>query len=99
MRLGTRASALAMTQATWVAEQLRGNGETVELVTVRTQGDLSAAPLTEIGGTGVFASALRAALRAGEIDVAVHSLKDLPVAAEPGLILAAIPPERMPATW
>ncbi|MGC1206329.1 MAG: hydroxymethylbilane synthase [Ornithinimicrobium sp.] len=92
MRLGTRASALAMTQATWVAEQLRGNGETVELVTVRTQGDLSAAPLTEIGGTGVFASALRTALRAGEIDVAVHSLKDLPVAAEPGLILAAIPP-------
>lgn len=91
MKLGTRASALAMTQATWVAEQLRGNGESVEIVTVRTQGDISAAPLTEIGGTGVFASALRTALRAGEIDVAVHSLKDLPVAAEPGLRLAAIP--------
>ncbi len=80
-----------MTQAHWVAAQLRALGESVDIVEVRTHGDLSAAPLTEIGGTGVFASALRTALHEGEIDIAVHSLKDLPVAAEPGLTLAAIP--------
>ncbi|MGB3762171.1 MAG: hydroxymethylbilane synthase [Ornithinimicrobium sp.] len=91
MILGTRASALAMTQANWVAARLREQGESVDLVTVRTHGDVSKAPLTEIGGTGVFASALRSALRSGEIDVAVHSLKDLPVAQEPGLRVAAIP--------
>ncbi|MGB3828006.1 MAG: hydroxymethylbilane synthase [Ornithinimicrobium sp.] len=96
MRLGTRASALAMTQAHWVASQLRGHGEEVDIVTVRTHGDVSTAPLTQIGGNGVFASALRTALHEGEIDVAVHSLKDLPVAIEPGLHLAAIPTREDP---
>ncbi len=90
MRLGTRASALAMTQAERVAAQLRSGGAEVELVTVATHGDLSTAPLTQIGGSGVFASALRTALLNGEIDLAVHSLKDLPVAPHPGLMLAAI---------
>ena len=92
LRLGTRRSALATTQSTLVAELLtRSSGREVELVEVVTHGDLSSAPLSTIGGTGVFASALRAALLAGEVDLAVHSLKDLPTAAAPGLVLAAVP--------
>lgn len=90
-RLGTRASALAQAQANWVADLLRSWGHQVELVPVRTEGDVSTRPLVEIGGTGVFAAALRVALRAGEIDLAVHSLKDLPVTPEPGLVIAAVP--------
>lgn len=96
MMLGTRASALATTQARWVAGQLRARHEDIDIVTVSTEGDRSSAPLTQIGGTGVFASAIRTALRRREIDLAVHSLKDLPVAAEPGLQLAAIPPREDP---
>jgi hydroxymethylbilane synthase len=61
------------------------------MVEVTTFGDTSTASLSTIGGTGVFATAIRKALLAGEIDVAVHSLKDLPVAPEPGLRIAAIP--------
>ncbi|MGB7449966.1 MAG: hydroxymethylbilane synthase [Ornithinimicrobium sp.] len=91
MRLGTRASALASVQARTVAEWLRAGGASVEMVPVSTEGDRSTQPLTQIGGTGVFASALRSALLRGEIDLAVHSLKDLPVADHPGLTLAAIP--------
>ena len=63
---------------------------------MRTEGDVSRASLSEIGGTGVFASALRDALRAGEIDLAVHSLKDLPTAPEPGLVVAAVPEREDP---
>lgn len=96
LRLGTRRSALATTQSGWVADCLRARGQEVELVEVVTEGDVNYAPLTQIGGTGVFASALRAALRAGEVDFAVHSLKDLPVAPEPGLIIAAIPEREDP---
>ncbi len=91
LRLGTRASRLATTQSTWVAERLRALGHDVDLVPVVTAGDLSTASLREIGGTGVFASALRGALREDRIDLAVHSLKDLPSAGEPDLVLAAIP--------
>jgi len=90
MRLGTRASALARVQAHAVADRLRAGGASVEIVPVSTVGDRSTEPLTQIGGTGVFASALRSALVRREIDLAVHSLKDLPVAAYPGLTLAAI---------
>ncbi|MGI8946655.1 MAG: hydroxymethylbilane synthase [Ornithinimicrobium sp.] len=96
LRLGTRTSTLAATQAGWVADRLRGRGQDVELVPVRTEGDLSTAPLTQIGGTGVFVSALRTALLDGDIDVAVHSLKDLPVAPEPGLVVAAVPEREDP---
>lgn len=96
LRLGTRRSALATTQSGWVADLLRASGHEVELVEVVTEGDLNYAPLTQIGGTGVFASALRSALRAGEVDFAVHSLKDLPVAPEPGLVIAAIPEREDP---
>lgn len=96
LRLGTRRSALAMTQSTWVADQLRGRGLAVDLVEIVTTGDTSTAALTQIGGTGVFASAIRAALHENTIDFAVHSLKDLPSAPEPGLIVAAIPPREDP---
>jgi hydroxymethylbilane synthase len=71
-------------------------GHEVELVLVQTQGDRSSAPLTQIGGTGVFVSALREALQAGEIDFAVHSLKDLPVGEEAGLVVAAVPEREDP---
>ncbi|WP_168583280.1 hydroxymethylbilane synthase [Gephyromycinifex aptenodytis] len=96
LRLGTRRSNLATTQSDWVADLLRTRGHEVKLAEVVTEGDVNLAPLTQIGGTGVFASALRAALRAGEVDFAVHSLKDLPVAPEPGLVIAAIPPREDP---
>jgi hydroxymethylbilane synthase len=91
IRLGTRRSALATAQAGMMADQLRELGHNVELVEITTTGDTSTASLSSIGGTGVFAAAIRQALLRGEIDIAVHSLKDLPVAAEPGLMIAAIP--------
>jgi len=91
IRLGTRRSALATAQAGMMADQLRRLGHTVEMVEITTVGDTSTASLSSIGGTGVFAAAIRQALLAGEIDIAVHSLKDLPVAPEPGLLIAAIP--------
>lgn len=90
LRLGTRGSALALAQAEWVAGQLRAAGERVAVVVVRTEGDASGEPVAEIG-VGVFVSALRAALVAGEIDVAVHSCKDLPTTPDPRLVLAAVP--------
>lgn len=91
LRLGTRASALATSQSQWVADHLRAQGYDVELTLVQTVGDTNRASLSQIGGTGVFASALRDALTAGEIDFAVHSLKDLPTTPEPGLVVAAVP--------
>jgi hydroxymethylbilane synthase len=96
LRLGTRRSALATTQSTWVADALRRAGTPVELVEITTRGDVDRAPLAQIGGTGVFVSALRDALLAGEVDLAVHSLKDLPTAAAPGLALAAVPEREDP---
>ncbi|MER7073398.1 hydroxymethylbilane synthase [Terrabacter sp. NPDC000476] len=91
LRLGTRRSALATTQSGWVADRLRAAGHEVELVEITTEGDVSGELLTAIGGTGVFAAAIRRALLDGRIDVAVHSLKDLPTAPEPGLTVAAVP--------
>lgn len=96
LRLGTRASELATAQSGWVADRLRALGHEVELVLVQTSGDLSSAPLTQIGGTGVFVSALREALQEGRIDCAVHSLKDLPVGEEAGLVVAAVPEREDP---
>lgn len=93
LRLGTRRSALALAQARTVADALnRATGSEVTLVEITTQGDVSGAPLAQIGGTGVFVNALRDALHADRIDLAVHSLKDLPTAPTPGLSVAAIPP-------
>ena len=91
LRLGTRRSTLATTQSGLVADALRDLGHEVTLVEVVTEGDVTTAALTELGGTGVFAGALRKALLDGQIDLAVHSLKDLPVAAADGLTIAAIP--------
>jgi hydroxymethylbilane synthase len=97
LRLGTRASELARTQSGLVAELLsERSGRDVELVTVRTEGDVATAPLASLGGTGVFVSALRDALLAGEVDLAVHSLKDLPTAPADGIALAAVPPREDP---
>ncbi len=92
LRLATRRSALAMAQSRMVGEQLAAlTGRTLELVEVTTHGDLDRAPLTQIGGTGVFVVAVRQALVDGRADVAVHSLKDLPTAPDERLHLAAIP--------
>ena len=91
LRIGTRASALAMTQAGTVADMLGA-----ELVPIVSEGDTSTASLASLGGTGVFATALREALRRGEVDAVVHSYKDLPTAAEPGLVIAAVPPRADP---
>jgi hydroxymethylbilane synthase len=71
-------------------------GEPVEIVAILTDGDRSSAALTQIGGTGVFVTALRSALLAGDIDVAVHSYKDLPTAAQEGIVVAAVPPREDP---
>lgn len=93
LRLGTRASALALAQSGHVADALtEQSGRPVTLVHVSTDGDRDRTTLlTQIGGTGVFVSAIRDALLAGEIDVAVHSYKDLPTAPAPGLTIAAVP--------
>ncbi|MFG2531741.1 hydroxymethylbilane synthase [Streptomyces sp. NPDC048516] len=92
LRLGTRRSKLAMAQSGQIAEVVRRlTGRPVELVEITTYGDTSREHLAQIGGTGVFVSALRDALLAGEIDFAVHSLKDLPTTQPENLTLAAIP--------
>ncbi len=91
IKLGTRRSALATAQATLIADALRNLGHEVELVLIVTTGDVNRGPLEQIGGTGIFVSALRDALLAGEIDIAVHSLKDLPTASVDGLTIGAVP--------
>jgi len=90
LRIGTRGSHLALTQAGTVRDALVALGARAELVVVRTAGDMSAAPIEQIG-VGVFTAALREALVAGEVDVAVHSYKDLPTAPDPRISLAAVP--------
>lgn len=95
LRIGTRGSALALAQTETVAELLRASGSTVEIVRVKTPGDVSDAPIAQIG-IGVFTSALREALAADEVDLAVHSYKDLPTAPDPRLSLAAVPPRADP---
>ena len=97
-RLGTRASALARWQADWVAARLAENGAIVELLPIATTGDREPAEsLTSLGGVGVFTKELQRALLDGRIDLAVHSLKDLPTEPVDGLTLAAVPP-RGPAS-
>jgi hydroxymethylbilane synthase len=92
LRLGTRRSPMAMTQSRLVAEAVtRLTGREIELVGITTHGDANQAHVTQIGGTGVFVSALRTALLAGEVDFAVHSLKDLPTGEAEGIVLAAVP--------
>ena len=92
LRLGTRKSPMAMAQSGRVARLVTElTGASVELVGVTTFGDVTRAELAQVGGTGVFVSALRESLLAGDVDFAVHSLKDLPVGPAPGITLAAVP--------
>src|ERR1700730_10952942 len=95
LRIGTRGSRLALWQATYVAESLRplSGQRGVELVEIQTAGDrVRDVPLAQIGGEGVFTKEIQRALLAGSVDVAVHSLKDLPTTPVEGLELAAVPP-------
>ncbi|MEU4616476.1 hydroxymethylbilane synthase [Streptomyces umbrinus] len=92
LRLGTRRSKLAMAQSRQVADAVsQVTGRSVELVEITTYGDTSREHLAQIGGTGVFVTALRDALLSGEVDFAVHSLKDLPTEQPDDLVLAAVP--------
>jgi hydroxymethylbilane synthase len=92
LRLGTRKSQMAMVQAQHVARLItERTGREVELTGITTFGDVSRAQLTQIGGTGVFVSGLRARLLDGDIDIAVHSLKDLPAVQPEQIELAAVP--------
>ncbi len=91
LRLGTRKSPMAMTQSLQVAHLLtERTGRQIELAPITTFGDVSRAQLAQIGGTGVFVSGLRASLLAGDIEFAVHSLKDLPTGPAEGIRLAAV---------
>ena len=97
LRLGTRKSPMAMIQSRHVAELItQRTGATVELVGLTSFGDITRVHLPDIGGTGVFVSALRESLLSGDIDLAVHSLKDLPTAVMPGITLAAVPAREDP---
>lgn len=94
LRLGTRASALALTQSGTVAEALRALGIPVELVTIRTLGDQR--PPDTTWGEGAFVGALETALLEGEVDLAVHSAKDVPTTEDPRLAIAAYPQRQDP---
>ena len=97
VRIGTRASGLALAQTGWVAEQLRALGHEVTIETISTRGDdRRDVPLNTLGGDGVFVRELERALRDGRIDLAVHSLKDLPTAPSPGLEIACVPERASP---
>ena len=97
LRLGTRKSPMALAQSRQVADMItRLTGLAVALTGITTVGDASQAQLTQIGGTGVFVSGLRQRLLTGQVDIAVHSLKDLPTAHPDGIVLAAVPPRDDP---
>ncbi|HEY7217589.1 MAG TPA: hydroxymethylbilane synthase, partial [Candidatus Binatia bacterium] len=94
LRLGTRGSALALTQAAWVKRQLEEDDAQwqVQLCVIKTSGDRFAdTPSQNVGGKGIFTKEIEDALRRKEIDVAVHSLKDLPTELPQGLVIAAVP--------
>ena len=95
--VGTRGSQLAMTQTGYAADAVgAAAGLSPQLITVRTEGDVLTGPLSQMGGTGVFATALRARLLDRDVDLAVHSLKDLPTAPVQGLVIAALPEREDP---
>ena len=91
LRLGTRRSALAQWQAQWVASRLRELDVEVDLIFISTRGDRQQGPIGAAGGVGVFTKAIQQALLQDEIDLAVHSLKDLPTEPFEGLALTAVP--------
>ena len=97
IRLGTRNSSLARWQAEWVAARLTEGGHRVELVPIATSGDVKGAPIREFGGQGVFTKEIQVALLRNDVDLAVHSLKDLPTEPTEGLTLAATPERENPA--
>src|SRR3989442_7574572 len=98
MKLGTRGSQLARWQAEWVRDRLAAQGNRIEIVVIKTRGDAEVdRPLHELEGKGFFTKEIEQALLDGRIDVAVHSLKDLPTELPPGLALGAVP-ERADAT-
>lgn len=93
LRIATRGSQLALWQAEWVAGQLRALGATVEIIRIATSGDVQqVGPISAVGLQGVFTKEIQAAVLAGDAEIAVHSLKDLPTEQVDGLILAAVPP-------
>ena len=92
IRIGTRGSDLALAQALAVQRDLEEMGETTELVIVKTTGDLDLSQsFADLGPAGVFAVELRIALLSNEVDIAVHSAKDLPSQTPEGLVIAAAP--------
>ncbi|MEE2033586.1 hydroxymethylbilane synthase [Rhodococcus chondri] len=95
LRIGTRGSVLATTQAGTVRDALIAAGQPAELVIITTKGDVTPGPVQRIG-VGVFTAELREALLAGDVDVAVHSYKDLPTKQDPRLVVAAVPPREDP---
>jgi hydroxymethylbilane synthase len=98
IRVGTRGSRLSRRQTDTVIAALRAMHPAVrwQVVVLQTTGDRSDAPLQQMSGIGVFTSEIEQALLAGQVDLAVHSLKDLPTAATPGLVVAATPPREDP---
>ena len=95
IKIGTRGSALALAQARWVAAQISGRYPAcrVELVIIKTTGDkIQDVPLAQIGGKGLFIKEIEEALFQGQVDLAVHSLKDMPAEVPAGLMLGAVPP-------
>lgn len=91
IRIGTRGSKLALWQAHWVESELVRLGHQVELIEISTTGDVTTQSLKQVGGQGVFTKEIQRALLSEDVDVAVHSLKDLPTQVVPGLTLAAVP--------
>src|SRR5262245_60016656 len=92
LRIGTRGSRLALWQADWVAKRLEAIGGKTEIVTISTHGDKDASgSIAALGGQGVFTKELQKAVLDGRIDLAVHSLKDLPTDEAKGLALAGVP--------
>jgi len=97
LRVGTRGSTLAVTQTGWVVDRLRAHGADVEVHAITTRGDVRHdVPVAGLGQDGVFVRELEQALLDGRIDVAVHSLKDLPTAETPGLEIASVPEREIP---
>ncbi len=95
VRIGTRGSPLALTQTRWVEARLleQHPGLVTELVIIKTTGDqLKDVPLAQVGGKGLFIKEIEEALLAGEVDLAIHSLKDMPAEMPPGCVLGAVPP-------
>src|SRR5438270_6809460 len=92
LRIGSRGSQLALWQANHIASLLRGRGHAVEIEVIRTTGDkIADVALAKVGTKGMFTKEIEEALAEGRVDLAVHSLKDLPTELPPGYVLAAVP--------